>query len=52
MLMVIIKAMELMFRGITDLLQTLQEAIIGVKEEIQTLTPANKAQETLAELLA
>ena len=51
MLMVITKAMELMFRGITDLLQTPQEAIIGVKEEILTLTLANKVQETPVELL-
>ena len=50
MLMVIIKAMELMFRGITDLLRTPQEVIIGVKEVIQTHTPARKAQETLADL--
>ena len=50
MLMVITKVMELMFRGITDLLRTPQEVIIGVKEVIQTLTPANKAQETLVDL--
>ena len=50
MLMVITKAMELMFRGITDLLRTPQEVIIGVKEAIQTLTPASKAQETLVDL--
>ena len=51
MLTVIIKVMELMFRGITDLLQTPQKAIIGVKEEILTLTLANKVQETPVELL-
>ena len=49
--MVIIKAMEHMFRVIIDLLQTPQKAIIGVKEEIQTLTQAKKGQETLVELL-
>ena len=38
-------------QGITDLLQTPQEAIIGVKEEILTLTLANKVQETPVELL-
>ena len=50
MLMDITKAMELMFRGITDLLRTPQEVIIGVKEVIQTLTLASKAQETLVDL--
>ena len=38
-------------QGITDLLQTPQEAIIGVKEEILTLTLVNKVQETPVELL-
>tara|TARA_B110000211_G_scaffold32088_2_gene32495 strand:+ start:122 stop:274 length:153 start_codon:yes stop_codon:yes gene_type:complete len=50
MLMVITKAMELMFRGITDLLRTPQEVIIGMKEVTQTLTPASKVQETLVDL--
>ena len=48
--MVITKAMELMFRGITDLLLTPPEVIIGVKEVIQTLIPVSKAQETLVDL--